>query len=36
MALPKSGKPTAQNVVDWALDLARRRSGVNVDGYYGA
>lgn len=35
MALPKSGKPTAKNVVDWALDLARRRSGVNVDGYYG-
>ncbi|UXR86163.1 glucosaminidase domain-containing protein [Staphylococcus felis] len=35
MTLPSSGKPTAQDVVEWALDLAKRRKGVDVDGYYG-
>jgi len=35
MPLPSTGKPTAQDVVVWALDLAARRAGVDVDGYYG-
>lgn len=35
MALPLSGKPTAQEVVEWAKDLAKRRAGVDVDGFYG-
>lgn len=35
MALPKSGKPTAQNVVDWALHLAKNRITINVDNMYG-
>ncbi len=33
MALPKTGKPTAKQVVDWAINLIG--SGVDVDGYYG-
>ncbi|UNB45550.1 glucosaminidase domain-containing protein [Staphylococcus coagulans] len=35
MALPKNGKPTASQVVEWAKDLAKRHGGVDVDGYYG-
>ncbi|MCS4487183.1 glucosaminidase domain-containing protein [Staphylococcus americanisciuri] len=35
MALPATGKPTAAQVVTWARDLANRRAGVDVDGYYG-
>ncbi|HGH0782421.1 TPA: glucosaminidase domain-containing protein [Staphylococcus pseudintermedius] len=35
MLLPKTGKPAASDVVNWALDLAKRRKGVDVDGYYG-
>ncbi|EGQ3927832.1 CHAP domain-containing protein [Staphylococcus pseudintermedius] len=33
MVLPKSGKPTAKQVADWAISLIG--SGVDVDGYYG-
>ncbi|EGQ1766005.1 CHAP domain-containing protein, partial [Staphylococcus pseudintermedius] len=33
MALPKTGKPTAKQVADWAISLIG--SGVDVDGYYG-
>lgn len=35
MALPSSGKPTASDVVEWCLALAKKRKGVNVDGAYG-
>ncbi|WP_432368653.1 glucosaminidase domain-containing protein [Staphylococcus chromogenes] len=35
MGLPKSGKPTASQVVDWALNLAENRITINVDGRYG-
>ncbi|MCU5745914.1 glucosaminidase domain-containing protein [Staphylococcus sp. SQ8-PEA] len=33
MTLPKTGKPTAKEVADWAINLIG--SGVDVDGYYG-
>ncbi|MGM7689752.1 glucosaminidase domain-containing protein [Staphylococcus felis] len=35
MALPLSGKPTAQEVVEWALDLAKYRKTVDVDHRFG-
>ena len=33
--LPKSGKPTASQVVDWAKWMAKNHKGVDIDGRYG-
>lgn len=35
MALPSKGKPTAQQVVDWAKWMADNHKGVDIDGRYG-
>ena len=35
MGLPSSGKPTATQVAEWALNLAKKRITINVDGRYG-
>ncbi len=34
MALPSSGKPTANDVKEWAISRIGKR--LDVDGYYGA
>lgn len=33
--LPKSGKPTASQVVNWAKWMAKNHKGVDIDGRYG-
>ena len=35
MALPSKGKPTAQQVVDWAKWMADNHKGVDIDGRFG-
>ena len=33
--LPKSGKPTASQVVNWAKWMAKNHKGVDIDGFGG-
>lgn len=35
MALPKSGKPRASDVVEWCNWLVKKGIGTDVDGRYG-